>query len=705
MESSSRKIEKRNRAPVSCEPCRVRKQMCNRGQPCEGCSKRGQAESCRYAPNAIRNKPRNPKVNIQERLDNLESMLSSMVSTASPVELRSSPLHGQTAASSGSSRVSASYQRYELSVLSAIQSSQEDHVLLPPELPHRHESSDGQVIYVDPSHWMAVMDEIKEVREHLSTMDRPPLLQEEEAEEEVSLLFGTSSALGIEGILTSLPPRQTCDALVFHYFNSKFMSSGILHPTKFQREYEKFWESPAEAPPLWIGLLFSVLGLTTAFRLLSAPTAVNITIPGLQALRRSAVECLRLGKFATANSYALEILFINMQCGFLVHHKLTSDHWFEMGTLIRLAFRMGYHHDPSNLPGISVFDGEMRRRVWHNLVQVDALMSFQMGLPSMIPTEFCDTRVPRNLLFSDLDLDMTWLPDGRPLSEYTPIRYPIAKSGIMVVFKRIVAHSLSVSLPIYDNIIVLDNDMREAYSALPDVLKAKDVGQSYLDPSSTIFERCSLEMLKLKGLIVLHRRYITSEVKGHRAEHSRRACVEAALDILDRQADIHQASQPGGRLYDDRWMMSSLTVHDFLLAAMVVCLHLSVTLQRTSRHFTGINDGGLAEREYRALKTSQQVWAAGSSASPEATVASLTLDLMVQKVAEKDGLVEEPVAGDPSQLLFPFAGTMSQMIDDTEGLDWGLLDQYFQNNTMDATQLERFNFDLSGGSNWFNINQ
>jgi hypothetical protein len=367
---------------------------------------------------------------------------------------------------------------------------------------------------------------------------------------------------------------------------------------------------------------------------------------------------------------------IHMQCSFLVHLKLTSDHWFEMGILIRLAFRMGYHHDPDNLPGISVFDGEMRRRVWHNLFQVDALMSFQMGLPSMIPTEFCDAKVPRNLQFSDLYLGMTSLPAGRPLYENTPIRYPIAKSGIMAVFKKIVAHSLSGSLPIYDNTIVLDNEMREAYSVLPDVLKAKDVGQSLMDPSSMIFERCTLEMLKLKGLIVLHRRFITSEVDSHRVEHSKRACAEAALDILARQADMHQASQPGGRLYDDRWMMSTLTMHDFLLAAMVLCLHLSVSMRRLSR--LGKNDGGLAEREYCALQTSQQIWASNSSTSSEARIAALALDMMIHKVAEKDaghiGRNEPPamqsIPSNPPIDLFPFAGTMSQMIDGTEGLDW-----------------------------------
>lgn len=413
-------------------------------------------------------------------------------------------------------------------------------------------------------------------------------------------------------------------------------------------------------------------------RLVSTPLQAADSIPTAKMMHQRTVECLLLGQFATANAYSLEAMILHLQSCFLSHNRLTSDHWFEMGTLIRLAFRMGYHRDPDNLPGISVFDGEMRRRVWHNLFQVDALMSFQMGFPSMIPTEFCDTKVPRNLQFSDLEIGMTVLPPGRPLIENTPTRYPIAKASIMAVFKKIVAHSQSLLLPTYDNTIKLDSEMREAYSDLPEVLKGRDVGRSFMDPSGLIFERCTLEVLYLKGLIVLHRRYISYEVGRHRFEHSRRTAAEAALDILARQADLFQASQPGGRLYDDRWMVSSLTTHDFLLAAMVICLDLSVRLRRSpGLPASGTDDEALTSREYHTLQTSQRIWSSVSSTSSEARVASLALGLMVQKVAEKDGghvsqsasPMENPVPIVSAEDL-PYAGSMSQMIDGTEGLDW-----------------------------------
>ncbi|KAL6857356.1 hypothetical protein J3F83DRAFT_751376 [Trichoderma novae-zelandiae] len=726
MEFGPRRIEKRNRAPVSCEPCRARKQMCNRGQPCEGCTRRNQASLCRYAPNAIRNKPRPPKAgNIQERLDNLEMMLSSIASNPAAsgigIGMGMGSKAGKQAApdsnNNNNNRVSASFPQHRAAATSP--QTRQDDLTLPPEQPHRHESGNGQVSYIEPSHWRAILDEIKEVREHLSVFDRPLLQDEPERksfvpEEGAGYLFGTFPAVELEDVISSLPERPVCDALVSQYFNSRFMVLGILHPVKFQKEYEKFWEAPLKAPPLWIALLFSVLSLTTTLRQITVPYEAGDSGPTASTLQQRTVECLVLGRFATANAYSLEAMILHLQSCFLTHNKLTTDHWFEMGTLIRLAFRIGYHRDPDKLPGISVFDGEMRRRVWHNIFQVDALMSFQIGFPSMIPTEFCDTKVPRNLQFSDLEIGMTSLPAGRPLFENTPIRYPIAKSGIMAVFKKIVAHSQSLSLPTYDNTIMLDGEMRETYNMLPEILKGRDVIRSFMDPSSLIFERCTLEMLYLKGLIVLHRRYINYDVDSRRFEHSRRTCAEAALDVLARQADLHQAAQPGGRLYDDRWMVSSLTMHDFLLAAMVICLELSVRLRRPSSILSpGKDHDVLTRREYRALQTSQSIWASNSTVSPEARLAASALGLMIQKVAEKDAsLVSQSVSQfdlpveNPSLAVsaddLPYAGPMSQMIDSIEGLDWGLLDQYLQNQPMDGIRMEGFDLD-AGPSHWFDI--
>jgi hypothetical protein len=400
--------------------------------------------------------------------------------------------------------------------------------------------------------------------------------------------------------------------------------------------------------------------------------------PSLNLLQQRTAQCLVRGQYA-AKAHTLEAFLLHLQSCYFNNEGLAIDPWFEMGSVIRLAFRMGYHRDPSNLDGISPFDGEMRRRVWLNIFQLDALISFEMGLPSMIPTDFCDTAVPRNLEYSDLYVDMTALPPSRPFSEHTPVLYIIAKASVMAVFKKIVAHTQALSTPTYDNTVALGTEMNQVYNMLPEQLKRRDVNRSFIDTSNLIWQRCTIEILYLKGLIVLHRRYISYELQSPKYEALRLACIEAALNILARQDDLQKACAPGGRLYEDRWMIFMLPKHDFLMAAMVVCLDLSVRM-RSQRGVLVEGEGGdgqqLAGREHRALQNSQRIWAVHSAVSPEAHIAELAVDLMIKKVAENDvGIFltdenppEQPSVDVDSEL--PYADAMAQMIDGSGAIDW-----------------------------------
>ncbi|KAK1761707.1 hypothetical protein QBC33DRAFT_614721 [Phialemonium atrogriseum] len=676
MDSSRTKVEKRNRPPVSCEPCRSRKLKCNRASPCDTCIKRNQAPSCQYATNANRGKPGVfKKSNVTDRLKNLEDFVSSFLVDDVAVQPQTQTNPG---IASGNQRVTPAPPGWLSSALDlgsgcSVQSSQDETISI--ETPRVLESRDGQVNYVDPSHWLSILEDIKEIREHLTPSDSSILhdglgnggspLWEPEA----SFLFGFNQNPSLHEILASLPPQPVCDRLLSHYFGSRFMVLGIVHPTKFQKEYEKFWEAPSKAPTLWIALLFAVLSLTAILRQLAKPgeTESDAAMPSVKILQQRTAQCLILGKYTTANAYALEAFVLHFQSCYLSQTTPPIHLWFEFGTIIRLAFRMGCHRDPINLPGISPFDGEMRRRVWLNIFQVEALMSFQLGFPTMIPTEYCDTQVPRNLEYSDLYVEMETLPPGRPLSQNTPVQYTIVKASVMEVFKKISAHTQHLTAPSYHTTLALDGEMREVYGNLPECLKRRDVGRSFMDHSSLILDRCTIELLYLKALVVLHRRYINYEPDNPRFEPSRRACMEAALDILARQADIHHASRPGGRLCEDKWMVSSLTAHDFLLAAMVVCLGLSVRMRSAAEREPGF--GGT--REYRALQTSRQIWGAESTNSPDARIAALALGLMIDKVTEHNDPPSPQVPPAVSaDFELPYAETMSGMIDGLETLNW-----------------------------------
>ncbi|KAJ5920406.1 hypothetical protein N7516_011264 [Penicillium verrucosum] len=705
----SLKFEKRNRPPLSCEPCRTRKLKCNRSLPCDTCIKRNVEFNCTYASNAVRGKTRTSRERaLSDRLKRLEDTIQSFVEGENVSSTNTQPqLEGtHTINESGSlpSTHGVSVVTARLATSNEVRTG--DQHLQEKVMPSTFHAHHGKTSHVDSNHWASILEDIKEVRESLSTVDpfslSEPTNDSGSGQSDVSLAPGAEARLNIKDILTSLPTRPICDMLVSRYFNAPYMVLGIVHSGKFQDEYEEFWKAPHKAPVLWIALLFGIISVSAHFCMkMNADGALNGTIPSPDILQLKTAQCLLLGRYRTANAYALEALLLYLQSGFLGDMKTTSRQWFDMGIILRLAFRMGYHRDPSTFPGTTTpFDSEMRRRVWLQIFQLDALLSFQLGLPSMIPAECCDTHVPRNLNDSDLQVRMSALPPSRPSSEYTPFLYFTSKAGVMSIFKKIVAHAISLATPSYSRTLTLDAEMRGAYSLLPDSLKRRDTNQSLMDSSEMILNRCNIELLYLKGLVVLHRRYIRYEHQDAKFETSRRFCVEAALEILARQVDLHQAFQPGGRLHEDQWMLSSLTIHDFLLAAMVICLDISVRLESHTTAFVDERaDHGFVSREIAALKTSQRIWAANSHRSPESRIASLALDLMARKVAERQATFscDQPAFMEISQVSpeLPYMEPMSEMIDGSETLDWLLLDQYFQNSGLEAPQLDPGN-DMGG---------
>ncbi|KAH8692102.1 fungal-specific transcription factor domain-containing protein [Talaromyces proteolyticus] len=695
---------KRNRRPTSCEQCRVRKAKCNRELPCDACIKRGDRSLCKYAGNAIRN-PK-PKNNVGERLQRVENLVSELLEGGIINE---------------SSKKESNEPLGDNSALVFTKTTPNDE-----EATIQNETI--QRGHLDSTHWLSILDDIKEVRQHLSQSEiYTPEENDIDNEQELDLVLGPTELSRIQDIIHSLPPRPICDKLLSQYFNSTF-NLPIVHTVKFQNEYEKFWQDPTTAPPLWIGLLFSILGVAAAVLQAmgqGSKTGTHTTL-SVKTFRTRTAECLVMGNYKNSSSYTLETLVLHLLGKYVGKPDSSFDSWFLMGNIIRLALRFGYHRDPKTQPNISPFDGEMRRRCWHAILQLDILLSFQMGMPSMIPEEFCDTEPPRNLNDSELSPNLETLPPPRPLSDWTPILYTIVKSKIMGMFRKIIAHTQSsMSFPSYPTTIELDGKLRETYAAIPDDFKMKPINQSFTISSGLIISRCTIELLFLKSIMVLHRRYLKTERLDPQWEFSRRACINAALEILTRQADLHEATQLDGRLYEDRWMVSSLTSHDFLLASMVVCLELSVLMRSSPAHslhlpsssLLSMNDSSIyIRRLLDALINSQRIWASRSVYSKEARTAALTLQLMIDNVQGKkqtpsvymdteshntgslhDVIDPTTVAALPDTSEAPdvsFAETMTDMIHGTENLDWALLDQYLLNPGSPTPQLN------VTGDNW-----
>jgi hypothetical protein len=235
--------------------------------------------------------------------------------------------------------------------------------------------------------------------------------------------------------------------------------------------------------------------------------------------------------------------------------------------VVRMAYQMGYHRDPDSFGSLTVFEGEMRRRFWAATRQVDVMISFQLGLPSNICPENCDTKSPRNLLDSDFDVDTQFLPASRSEDEPTKLLWFIVKDRQLSSFCKICQDALSFKKKSEAEVLQLDQEVRQTHTTVPDILRTRPLSESITDDPFLIMTRSYIEFIHLKSLCILHRKYMA---RG--SIFSAKVCIDSGRQLVGQFIEMHKEISPGGRLYATRWMLTNFTVNDFLLGVMVLCL-------------------------------------------------------------------------------------------------------------------------------------
>ncbi|KAJ5961719.1 Transcription factor [Penicillium viridicatum] len=492
----------------------------------------------------------------------------------------------------------------------------------------------GNSSYVNS--WVAVLDGIAELKDYFEYEGREPV---QPAFGPTSSVVGPQLLLGCpyyttrEQVLASLPGKPEVDRLVSFYFNSLDMSPAILHSVEFVKEYEQFWERPADTPIIWVGLLYSIMCLAAQFQRFRFESGLHPIVSAehdpqtmVEAFRANIVQCLILGNYHTGGPYVLETLILYFTCEHFSHKDAQLGIWLLLGLIVQLSMHMGFHRDPKHFgdQGISPFAGEMRRRVWATIMELDLGISAQMGLPRLIRPWQADTSEPRNYLDSDFNQQTRDLPPPRPDTENTPMLYRLSKARMMSTLGLILdgASDIREYTYTYSKILRIDTKLHETHNAIPTCLKWTSIAHCITDSPQVIMQRLFLELMFQKGKIILHRKFLSQ--RGDQYSDSHRACIHAALNILEYQRILDEETQPFCQLYQERWRVSSLVNHDFLLAASVLCSYLEQERK--------LNPDGLAENIeiiHDALTRSHGIWAR-SRFSAEAQKAAHVLKVVLR---------------------------------------------------------------------------
>lgn len=427
------------------------------------------------------------------------------------------------------------------------------------------------------------------------------------------LIVGSPPPVTRLDLLQNLPPRDEVERLVMNWRSAQDPATSLLHPPTFFNELARFWANPDEMSTMWISFLYGLLSLGSLYVLRTertvSPQQTRAAMKQAKKFRSLAGSAAVLADFAKPKPHTPEALLVYASCEYLLGESSPTEVWHVFGSLVRCTLRMGYHRDPSHYGNISPFHGEMRRRVWHLIYRLEVQFSFALGLPCSVRGFQSDTRLPRNLHDEDLFVDMLDLPPERPETELTPVSYSIAKSKLLAVFAAAADASHAVTPPTYSEIMDLDQRLGEAYASVPPAMQLKPLDQSVNDPPELIMNQFDMELCYQMARCVLHRTYLVKAHSDSRYDHSREACLESAMTLLQLQSTIYLACQPGGKLSSVRWYFSSLTNHDFLLAAMVVCLEMNLRHEALIRDPQVAVQGRYTCKElFNAMEKSNKIW-------------------------------------------------------------------------------------------------
>ena len=510
----------------------------------------------------------------------------------------------------------------------------------------------GRSVFASDAHWYAILGEITEVKKYFEShkedyKNHMAKVQASKADESpgTAFLLQGPAAKDKDELLAAFPAKADADRLITRYFNAYDPSVHIIHGPSFQQQYDRHWMNPNETGVVWIGMCFAMmtLALQSYHRASDEPPEYRgRSIELSHEYRRLTAQCLILADITQPIAQILETLVLHVQAEYGRSKDAEPGVLLMVSLCVRLAMRMGYHRDPAPHPQITPFQGEIRRRVWTFVRQCDLLISFQFGLPAMIRTDHIDTQPPRNLYDDELHEDMKALPPSRPIFEATPMSYMIAKSRMTFLFGSIVERCGSITNPpTYEETMKLDQELREIRATHPPLLQMRSFQESARDPANLIMQRLGLELVFLRSLFVLHRRFIARGRDNPRYAYSRRTSIDASMEMLAHQATLHRESQPGGRMRSVKWYISSLTTHDFLLAAMLVCLdlyHIAESERRrkssspASPLTTDLYTEDRREQMMQAVEHCITIWESVREQSMEAYKASMALRVMVDKL-------------------------------------------------------------------------
>ncbi|KAL1981213.1 hypothetical protein VTN96DRAFT_2965 [Rasamsonia emersonii] len=333
----------------------------------------------------------------------------------------------------------------------------------------------------------------------------------------------------VPDLLGTIPARAVCDELVHAYLRTFELVYRIVHIPSFWKDYHQFWEHPQSTPTPFLMRLVLMLAIGTAFY----PDRGDFE--RIRRLAQTWIYAAQWWLVGPSEKSTLNLDGLQVFCLLLLARQTNSrgqSTWISAGSLVRMAMAMGLHRDPELFPALSVFQSEMRRRLWATVVELAVQSSLDSAMPLLLSPHDFDTKAPSNIDDKDIDADTKTPPAPKPSHEFT-------ESSIQILLLKSLPLRLEVARRVndfrqgqsYETAVKLGTELRTACREIAAFFHANMSRQPGRDLGPTDFHRKFLDMYVRRYVLFLHRPFMLDARKDPRFYLSRKVCVESSMVI------------------------------------------------------------------------------------------------------------------------------------------------------------------------------
>jgi hypothetical protein len=419
--------------------------------------------------------------------------------------------------------------------------------------------------YFGPSHGSGLLLQFEDLARFVKDiLNRLPTLEKHRNMWKIQRKQATDSLMlpELDTLVTLLPEQTRADALVQEYFETLETTYRVLHAPTFFRKYKEFWTG-------------NYKGDSSAFvvQLLLVCASVNCSVPGIAQgfIGRSTIGrdmalkwieiCetwldLQSHKHMTLDIFQVRVLLViakKLNCV-----KIKRE-WTVSGHLLREAISTGLHREPTYLSNnLSVFEQEMRRRLWLTILEIDLQNSLDRGMMASIGPHDFDTLPPLNLHDEDFDESTEKMPPARPITEFTRTSFLCFSQQHLSLRLELISriNSIRVSLE-SSTAIELDQKLRQILDTLP----------TWSDSAAQAMAKNLSQLLLYEFILLIHQPFATQPKAPTKHFYSRSARRNAALATMKIFTDLRPNSgQTLCNIRNDLYRACLATCHDLVVS-------------------------------------------------------------------------------------------------------------------------------------------